>query len=151
MAEHYYSLLNDIARFVKHNYEPFMEVSEEDIALMLVPSYDTGTFFPIIAGSGPNADLIAFYEYWTITSEYLERLANANGDGLPLPTQGDRDGDILFCPIAVISQEFRGKAFNLTRIALAKLQQEYPEADGLYRWVLKEQKLHHIPFKRKEG
>lgn len=151
MNDNHFTLLYEMVRFVKENYEPFKDVHEDDLALMMYTSYEEGTIMPIITGSGPSMGIVACYEYWKVTQEYLDKLGATEGQTMPVPSNGERSGDILFCPILVLSNRLRGKAFNLTRLALSQLEHEYPDAPGIYRWVLKEQKLHYMPFNSKEG
>ena len=142
--------LNDIAEFVKDHYDPWLNVPRDDISLWLMRTYQEGTFIPIISGSGNKGEIIAFYEYWLIKQSYVDRMKKNTGQEFIMPDDGERDGDILFIPIAVIHSDYRDKTFSLSRIVQQKFMEEFPNAPGLYRWVLKDQRLRFMPWRRKD-
>lgn len=136
--------LDKCAEFVQTNYEPWCGLSKEDIAKWLFPSYIDGTLVPFIVG----AEMIALYEYWLITSDYLKRLEDAQGGAMPVPSLADRHGTIPFFPITVIHRKYVGKGYGITRLATEVAMNLFPDADGLYRWVLKGNRLGYLPFRR---
>lgn len=138
--------LDRCAWFVYEHYKPWESLSVEDIAAWLMPSYLDGTLVPFIVGP----EMIALYEYWLITDEYLLKLEAAQGNELPLPSREERHGKIPFFPVTVIHQNYVGKGYGITRIATeVAIKTLFPDADGLYRWVLKGNRLGYLPFRRK--
>ena len=94
--------------------------------------------------------MVAFYEYWLITDEYLKKLddSSKSGGGFIVPELEDRRGIIPFAPLAVIHKDFLGRGFGLARILAEDLSLRNPEYSGIYRWVLNEGRLGYIPFRK---
>ncbi len=148
IADQAIELLYVSTKFVKDNYTPFKSMKEVDILNYLTPSWADGTFSFVMV----RDRMVAFYEYWLITDEYLKKLDNASkaGEGFIVPELEDRRGIIPFAPLAVIHKDFLGRGFGLTRIVAEDLSLRNPEYSGIYRWVLNEGRLGYIPFRKED-
>ncbi len=140
--------LKHYAEFVKENYGPWKDWHEDDIATYFLKSVKNGSILTIYIGS----HLAALYEYWTITPRYLKVLKAMTGEEtFPLPQDGDREGEIIFFPMAIISQRYRHITDRLTRMMRDEMLLNDPDLAGVYRWVLSRKRLRFMPFKKKEG
>lgn len=126
-------ILRDMAKFVKENYEPWKELAEDDIMLYLTDSFNKGTLMTLVGGFGKTTEIIAVYQYWMVTRDYVRR-ARFSSNGLPTPTSTERKGDIMFFPIMVIGESYRDA--KITRMINRKIWKDFPEIEGYYRYVL---------------
>ena len=139
----------EMAEFIKANYEPWQDWLVDDIAMYILPSVKAGTIIDIPVGG----ELQAIYEYWPITPKYLKmvRSVRGNDDWVNyLPSEGDRDGDgaIIFFPLAVIAKDWRDETGPSTKLCIKKIRKLYPNLRGHYRWVLKEERVKFVPYRR---
>jgi hypothetical protein len=140
------AFLRTVAGFVKENYDPWESWHEDDIAAWFLRSARDNTIIMEITGGTINA----IHEYWTITPQYERILRSLRGEDFPMPQNGDREGDIIFFPMAIYSKKAREKGLvhNVSRLVQSELQERFPEAPGYLRWVLKNQRARFVPFKK---
>jgi hypothetical protein len=139
-------ILRDMATFIKDNYEPWKELPEDNILLYLTNSFKEGTLIPLIGGFGEKTEILAVFQYWNVTRDYIRR-ARFSTNGLPTPTQSERSGDIMLFPITVISERFADA--KITQLLNRKIWADYPDIEGYYRYVLRNGSIRFV--KRTEG
>ena len=140
--------LKAIAKFTHENYDLWQDMPIDDIALWFLRSYKEGTLLPVMIGVGERAEMIMLSEYWTVTPNYIRKLRQASGKDLPLPGEGEREGELIFFPVTIINKKYVGKV-TFRKMLEEKFRSDYPEITGVYRWVLKDQRCRFMPFKRR--
>lgn len=143
------STVKDTAKFIHQNYAPFADWHEDDVDMYILPSVLAGT----VLGVDVAGELVAIGEYWRITPKYLKLIRNirTNDDWLNyLPSEEDRSGDgsIIFFPLAVYKQGWENCNGILTKLIAEKVKRLYPDVDGYWRWVLKDERAKFIKFKK---
>lgn len=141
-----FDFLGKIARFAKENFEPWEDLPIEDLEQWFLQSYIDGTIIPILVGD----EVIAVYEYWLVTEDYVRKLKEAEGSDLPIPTPEERKGTIVFFPVGISGRDYLGKGYGLTKIGTKHIRKRFPDKPGFYRWMLKGNRLRFIRFKEDE-
>ena len=141
-----FDFLGKIAGFAKENFEPWEDLDIEDLEQWFLQSYIEGTLLPILVGD----EVVAVYEYWQVTEEYIQKAKDAEGSDLPIPTKEEREGTILFFPVGIVGKDYLGKGFGLTKIGVKHIHKRFPDKPGFYRWMLKGNRIRFIRFKEDE-
>jgi len=139
--------LKSAATFVKDNYEPWKDLHEDDTVLWLLDSWKKRLIFPLLVGSQECTEIIALYQFWQVSPDYIRRIKFSTLTELQLPGSND-GGQELFCPLAVVGEKWRNTGLRHSWIINQKVGAQFPKMTGYHRWVLKSQRVKFIKFRR---
>lgn len=139
--------LKHAAFFIKENYEPWKDLHEDDMVLWLLDSWNSELIFPMVVGTHDQTEIIALYQFWMVSPNYLRKVKDQRGVALEIPNFKE-GGDKLFCPLSVIGEKWQDPRYKVSWMINQKVGDTFPEHDGYHRWVLQNQRVKFIKFRR---
>lgn len=139
--------LKSAARFTKENYAPWKDLHEDDTVLWLLDSWKKQLIFPLLIGSIDHTEIVALYQFWLVSTEYIRSARNNRSGILDIPSASEQ-GKELFCPLSIVGEKWQDKGFRISWIINQKVGTQFPSAEGYHRWVLKSQRVKFIKFRR---
>jgi len=139
--------LKSAAHFIKENYEPWKDLHEDDTVLWLIDSWKKGLIIPLLVGSLDHTEIVAIYQFWQVSPDYIKTVKDGRNKMLKLPGKFDL-GNELFCPLAVVGENWKDKGLRHSWTINQKVGAQFPSADGYHRWVLQSQRVKFIKFRR---